>query len=154
MKTVSIALISLMLLSMLLADITACATTPSQNTPAVNAPSISIDAAPQEVMANTSLILSTNNAAPHVGQVFTLSGRLSRSNGSSTGVEALELYRSVNGGKYTICWMLTTQTDGSFSQNFTYNKAAILKYYTYFDETTMNHGARSNIITVTVTNAK
>jgi hypothetical protein len=153
MKAVSILLVSLVLLSMLETAITVGTAPPSQSAPAAQARSIPADEVPRRAIANTTLTLATCNATPLIGQMFTLSGRLSVSNGSSAGIEILRLYRSVNDGEYKLCWTLTTKVDGTFSQNFTYNTAAILKYYAVFDQTSLYYGSQSNKVTVIVMKA-
>ena len=104
-------------------------------------------------LSTTYLTLTTSDTTPHVGQAFNLSGKLSASNGMLMGVNALELYRSVNEGEYKFFCTLTTQPNGTFSKNLSYNTPATLKYYAVFDADTLFGGSQSDTVTVTVTKA-
>lgn len=159
MKTTNILLISLVLLSMLGMVVTVDAAPRSQSIPAAQAPTTSVHVVQQEKMRPppfypppSSITLTTSNSTPHIGQTFTLSGKFSVSNCSSSGFAALELYRSVNDGGYALFCTLTTQADGTFSKNLTYNTAATLKYYAVYDGGIALR-SQSNIVTVTVTKA-
>ena len=157
MKTIGIVLASLVLLSTLATTVTVGVASTSRDASAAlpMAPdhTVSRGAMDKPKLSTTCLTLTTSDATPHVGQTFTLSGKLSASNGMSMGVDALELYRAVNDGEYKFFCTLTTQPDGTFSKNLTYNKAATLKYYAVFDTTILFDGSRSDKVTVTVTKA-
>jgi len=161
MKRTNIVLISLVLLSALGTAVVVDAAPRSQGILATQEPTTSVQVVPRGEMAHnppfiyypTSITLTTSNSTPHVGQIFILSGTFSVSNCSSPGLAALELYRSVNDGEYKLFCTLTTQWDGTFSKNLTYNTAATLKYYATVDPGALYKPSQSNTVTISVIKA-
>ena len=117
-------LVPIVLLSMLGTAVTVGAASPSQGARAVEASLTPANVVTRPERVASKLALVTSSATTRVGQAFTPSDKLSASNSNSPGTEVLELYQSVNDEACKLFWTLTTQADGTFSKNLTYNTAA------------------------------